>query len=202
MDRLFHLIIVAGLMTACGKGETPKPTPEQQPAAIKVPEQNDEAAAKDFCDKSWPGVGATSMPFSGGPARRKLEGTKEPASGTWRWVNYWATWCGPCIDEIPLLERWHQALVKEGTPIALELWSVDEDEARLKKKLAEGMPGDKQWVASPQTLADYLGKLGLDPEATLPIHMLVDPNDKLRCVRVGSVSGDHYPTVRKLLGLQ
>lgn len=212
MDRLRHLTwasVVVGLglgIAACGK-EGPKAAeaaPETAAPKVVVPEQNDPKAAQSFCDKNWPGVGATSMPFSGGPATRKLS-DKDPApaagpTGSWRWVNYWATWCGPCLEEMPLLGRWQDALKREGTPFQLELWSVDEDEAKLRKKIAEGMPGPVSWVTGPTALASYLTKLGMDPDAMLPIHMLVDPNDKLRCVRIGSISADDYPTIRKLIG--
>ena len=29
-------------------------------------------------------------------------------------VNFWATWCAPCIREMPALERLHQALTEGG----------------------------------------------------------------------------------------
>jgi peroxiredoxin len=39
-------------------------------------------------------------------------------------LNFWATWCPPCIDEMPSLQRLHQALAERGvTVIAV---SVDE----------------------------------------------------------------------------
>mgnify|MGYP003700672623 CR=1 FL=1 len=32
-------------------------------------------------------------------------------------VNFWATWCAPCVREMPNLERLHQALVGEGLAV-------------------------------------------------------------------------------------
>ncbi len=46
-------------------------------------------------------------------------------------VNFWATWCPPCVTEMPSLEGLHRALGKEG--LAVVGISVDEDETALRR---------------------------------------------------------------------
>jgi peroxiredoxin len=42
-------------------------------------------------------------------------------------INFWATWCKPCEDEMPAMERLYRAL--HGSEFELVAISVDEDEA-------------------------------------------------------------------------
>jgi peroxiredoxin len=44
-------------------------------------------------------------------------------------LNFWATWCPPCVAEMPSLERLHHALGPEG--LAVVTVSTDEDEAAV-----------------------------------------------------------------------
>jgi len=202
MDRLQHLIVaiaatVALLAGGCGRKKAPPPVTEGRVAAVAA----DSQALTSFCDAHWPGIGVPSArPFIG-PPTRPLAHTVLPPAGQWRWINYWATWCAPCLEEMPLLARWRDGLAKEGRPLELELWSVDEDAEALQNRLRAGIPGTLRWVESAQALAGYLGQLGMNPDSALPIHMLVDPDGQLRCVRVGSVRADNWGTVRALLGL-
>jgi thiol-disulfide isomerase/thioredoxin len=71
------------------------------------------------------------------------------AHGKVVFVNFWATWCPPCRDEAPSLERLYQRLGPQG----LEVLAVTIDEA-----------GDREAVAK------FRQELGL----TLPI--LLDPD--------------------------
>jgi cytochrome c biogenesis protein CcmG, thiol:disulfide interchange protein DsbE len=46
-------------------------------------------------------------------------------------LNFWATWCPPCVAEMPSLERLHRALGPEGLSVVTV--STDEDEAELQR---------------------------------------------------------------------
>lgn len=50
-------------------------------------------------------------------------------------VNFWATWCPPCIEETPSLERF--AAQMQGTGVSVISVSVDEDESALAKFVAD-----------------------------------------------------------------
>jgi len=46
-------------------------------------------------------------------------------------VNFWATWCRPCEEEMPAMQRLYQALA--GTGFELLAISVDEDPALVER---------------------------------------------------------------------
>ena len=50
-------------------------------------------------------------------------------------INFWATWCPPCRDELPSLERLREAL--RGRPIEVLTVNVAEGETRVKRFLAD-----------------------------------------------------------------
>lgn len=48
-------------------------------------------------------------------------------------LNFWATWCPPCVEEVPSLERFHRTLSRKGV-VVLGI-SVDKDQAAYKRFL-------------------------------------------------------------------
>jgi len=86
-------------------------------------------------------------------------------------VNFWATWCAPCRDELPSLERLRDAM--RGRPFEVLAVNVGEGESRVKRFLAEvplrlpvllDRDGDAQRVWKVRGLpATFL----LDPEGSI-----------------------------------
>jgi peroxiredoxin len=50
-------------------------------------------------------------------------------------LNFWATWCPPCVAEMPSLERLQRALAAQGLSVVAV--STDRDEAALERFVAE-----------------------------------------------------------------
>ena len=51
-------------------------------------------------------------------------------------LNFWATWCPPCVDEVPSLEDLARKL--EGTDLRLLAVSVDDDWAAIRRFFPKG----------------------------------------------------------------
>jgi len=140
------------------------------------------------------------------PISRELPAAAKPyqietSQKNWRWVNIWASWCGPCVEEFPLLAQWQKALRKEKINVDFEFWSMDEDGEKLVQSLKKlgGLPGSVHWVRSPDDVPPFFDGLNIEPMSPIPVHVLVDTQGKTRCVRVGKIGEDLYGSLRQLL---
>ncbi len=45
-----------------------------------------------------------------------LDGVNQPlpGEGRWRLINFWASWCPPCVEEMPVLDAFHRAQGPDG----------------------------------------------------------------------------------------
>lgn len=184
-----ELALIALLLAACDE-KPAGPAPERF-ASVK---KGVKAAESSFCEKSY---GAGERAFTAPPLRA---GEHAKAKG-WTWVNLWATWCKPCVEEMGLLNRWAEGFEREGLPVSFELLSIDEPDAdaALAEWRKKNLAGPISVVRSTADFSAFLESLGVDKNAAIPIHVLVDPKGSLRCVRVGSIHQENYGAVRALI---
>lgn len=195
MDRLRHLTLGLALLALAGCDEkTPGEAPSRF-AGVAKPAAGPSASA--VCDKTWESGKGPQVSL---PPLRPLPGEAAAAApaGGWRWVNLWATWCVPCIEEMGLLGDWRDALARDGTPVAFELLSIDEPdaEAALKGWLKKKLPGTVRWIRSSEDVGPWLESIGVAKDAAIPIHALFGPDGRLRCVRVGAMHAQDWGAVR------
>jgi thiol-disulfide isomerase/thioredoxin len=209
MDRLSALgalaLLVFGLAApACGP-EDVSVVPSRVERVAAVPAGGGSLDPAVWCDVHHPGGDGPRLTWpsvvdgaSGAPGR--VPG----ASGErWLWINLWATWCGPCLREMPIIRSWVEALRRDGARVELVYLSVDEDAGALGRALAggrDGSPRSSLRLADPRSLAGWLGRLGLPEGAAIPINVLVGPGGDVRCVRIGSIADGDFPIVERVLG--
>lgn len=116
-----------------------------------------------------------------------------------RWLNVWATWCKPCIEELPRLAKWHSEL---GGKADFELWflSADGDPEAVAAFAGQHPEVAKTLeVQDAAALQPWAETLGVKGQAVLPIHVFVDGKDRVRCVRTAGVGEDDRGAIEQLL---
>ena len=109
-------------------------------------------------------------------------------------VNFWASWCGPCVEEMPSLDKLYRTLAPRGL-VVLGV-SADEDEGALRSFLTR-VP-----VTFP-VLRDPGGRVGASRyQATgYPSTFVIDGAGVIREVFVGPVQWDTPAAVDHFRGL-
>jgi len=101
--------------------------------------------------------------------------------GKWIVVNYWATWCAPCIEEIPELNALYEAH-KLKDLVVIGINSEGLSPSLLKIFMEE------QSVVYPVWMADPYSEPWPGPVIGIPTTFLISPQGKVVAKQAGKVS--------------
>lgn len=113
--------------------------------------------------------------------RLRGEGTGSIADlrGRWVLVNLWASWCGPCREETPVLERFHRRHRDEGlTVLGIDVQDNSADALAFLREYPTSYP---QLRSVGDERSDAFGSTGV------PESFLVDPQGRLALIWRGPV---------------
>ncbi|MFZ5548590.1 MAG: TlpA family protein disulfide reductase [Pseudomonadota bacterium] len=133
----------------------------------------DEATADAFWALSLPTPSGASMPFA-------------PLRGRPLVVNFWATWCPPCVKEMPELDRFARQFGGRGWQVL----GLAIDQAPAVQKFLQQTP-----VSFPVVLADtglgleWVRRMG-NPGGGLPFTVVFGPDGQVSRRKLGPTTYD------------
>lgn len=95
-------------------------------------------------------------------------------------INFWASWCAPCIEEMPELQRFAQSQDDAG----VQVLGIALDEAAAVQAFLQKVAVDYPILLDVPGPADSSVQLG-NPRGALPYTVLVDADGRLRKQRLG-----------------
>ncbi len=108
-------------------------------------------------------------------------------------INFWASWCGPCRQEMPILDGIH----KRYEPTGFSVLGVNvESDPKKARKIA-----DRSGLTFPLVLdQDQSVSKAFDVKA-MPYTVLVDRDGKVRYIHAGYKPGDENTYIDRLKAL-
>ena len=103
-------------------------------------------------------------------------------------LDFWATWCKPCMMALPLLDTFAKWASESGKPIAVYGVNVMEQVDKQVPNAREKMVGDfwKGKAFSFSTLIDFDEQVGKDYKLTgIPFTVVITPNGKIAAIHMG-----------------
>jgi len=95
-------------------------------------------------------------------------------------INYWASWCAPCIEEMPELDRYAASQGSDGVQVV----GIALDDPDAVRRFLEQVPVGYRILLDQPGPADTSVQLG-NPAGVLPYTVLVDAAGVLRRQKIG-----------------
>jgi thiol-disulfide isomerase/thioredoxin len=104
--------------------------------------------------------------------------------GKWVLVNYWATWCPPCLEELPELEVFHSGAEGSAVVLGVNMEAIDKPELRAFV--------DQQFLSFPILVAGERPRRDqmIGPVEAMPTSYLVTPEGKIVARQVGQITSE------------
>jgi thiol-disulfide isomerase/thioredoxin len=111
-------------------------------------------------------------------------------------VNFWASWCTPCLDEIPELIKAQQKYADRGLQIIGPAVDDADSARKIQSKMGMSYP---ILIGTPEQLIGLMSQLGNAPGG-LPFTVLADADGRILATQLGQFStGELTPFIEQHL---
>ena len=95
-------------------------------------------------------------------------------------VNFWATWCAPCIKELPLFEKLNQENKSVKVLLVSMDYDLDPDPAKVKRFIERKKILSDVVILAEENPNDWIEKIDKSWTGALPSTLVINPNSGKR----------------------
>lgn len=108
-------------------------------------------------------------------------------------VNFWATWCAPCVKEIPEIVKLQEKYKERGLRvIAVSLDEPEDLETIVRPFVAKRFPGFVSYLCKEMDHDKFASVIDSAWNEIMPTNFLIDREGKLKATLVGGKSYEEF----------
>lgn len=173
------VLVVAGLLAGCTAGDDGGARPGRATIDVDTPELR-QAKAEAGVEPCRPATGSpvdgglpdVTLPCFGGGPGVEIGALRGPMV-----VNLWASWCGPCREEMPILQRFHE---RHGDEVPIVGIDYEDPQVEAAMQLVRETGVTYPLLADPQSRLQ--GAEPFPARMGLPLFAFVDEDGRAQVV--------------------
>jgi len=99
-------------------------------------------------------------------------------------LNFWATWCAPCVEEMPMLSKFYNKTKMDGISVI----GLAIDNENNVKEFLQKIRVDHHLLVAGVEGTNIMEKIGLNPSNSLPFTIMFDKNYNLLEIKLGKLT--------------
>ena len=99
-------------------------------------------------------------------------------------LNFWATWCAPCVEEMPILSKFHNNTKMEGISVI----GLAIDNEKNVKEFLQKIKVDHHLLVAGSKGTNIMENIGLNPSNSLPFTIMFDKNYDVLKIKLGKLT--------------
>jgi len=99
-------------------------------------------------------------------------------------LNFWATWCAPCVEEMPMLSEFYNKTKMEGVSVI----GIAIDNEKNVKQFLQKIKVDHHLFVAGANGTTIMENISLNPSNSLPFTIMVDKNYDVLEIKLGKLT--------------
>ena len=99
-------------------------------------------------------------------------------------LNFWATWCAPCVEEMPMLSRFYNKTKMDGVSVI----GLAIDNKKNVKEFLQKIKVDHHLLIAGAEGTNIMEKIELNPSNSLPFTIMFDRDYNVLEIKLGKLT--------------